>query len=161
MIEDLDRGFVGIKWHHHAGEPEYHYSDPRCDAMLDGICQRGFPIVMEETFEHTLNFLDKIRDRTAVIIPHLGMLNGGFERLLDAGIWKDANVYADTALAGRREMAVFAENFGPERLLFGSDYPFGEPGDELSRLRAVGFSDAELEMICSANISKLLGITEV
>lgn len=156
VTEDLDRGFSGIKWHHHAGEPSYHYGESRCDAMIDAICERRLPVVLEETFETTQDFLGRIDGRTVVIIPHLGMLNGGFERLLAAGVWESPNVYADTALAGRREMGVFVERYGPERLLFGSDYPFGEPADELQRLQSVGFSDDELEKICSGNIGKLI-----
>jgi hypothetical protein len=157
-VEDLERGFMGIKWHHHDGEPEYRYADPRCRAMIEAICERGLPVVLEETFDHTLLFLKRIRSRTVVIIPHLGMLNGGFERLLAAGVWQDPEVYADTALAGRQQIAEFVTRFGPHQLLFGSDYPFGDPGDELDRIFSLGFSDEELAMICAGNIRRLLGI---
>ena len=155
-IEDLDRGFSGIKWHHHAGEPPYRYDDPRCGAMIAAICRRRLPVVLEETFDTTLQFLRRVDGRTPVIIPHLGMLNGGFQRLLAAGVWKDETVYADTALAGREEMATFVRRYGSRRLLFGSDYPFGEPGAQLRRLQSVGFDTAALEDICAANILRLL-----
>ncbi len=68
--EDLDRGFAGIKWHHHAGEPPYHYEDPRCGAMIDAIYERGLPVVLEETFDRTIWFIEQTAGRT-VIIPHL------------------------------------------------------------------------------------------
>lgn len=156
LVEELERGFVGIKWHHHAGEPSYYYDDPACGLMIDAICRRRMPIVLEETFEQTLNFVETIDGRTPVIIPHLGMLNGGFRRLLDAGIWEDNTVYADTALAGRGEMADFVARYGPDRLLFGSDYPFGDPGGQLKRLLSVGLAGRLMEKVCADNILRLL-----
>ncbi len=155
LVEDLERGFVGIKWHHHAGEPVYHYDDPRCEAMINAICRRRMPIVLEETFRQTLNFLERINGRTPVIIPHLGMLNGGFHLLMDAGIWEDETVYADTALASEEAIAGFVKRYGPDRLLFGSDYPFGEPGFELERLFSLGLPRRFLEKICAENILAL------
>jgi hypothetical protein len=155
-IEDLDRGFVGIKWHHHEGEPGYRYEDPRCTEMIDAICKKKFPIVLEETFDRTLLFVKEISGRTAVIIPHLGMLNGGYDRLEAAGVFNDETVYADTALADRREILNFLGRHGSERLLFGSDYPFGHPGPQLDGLKRMGIDGEHLERICSKNILGLL-----
>ena len=40
--------------------------------------------------------------------------------------------------------------------VFGSGYPFGEPGMQLQRLMSAGFSDAQLERICAENIMRLI-----
>ncbi len=115
FIEDLDRGFAGIKWHHHSGEPPYHYENPRCGAMIDAICERGLPVVLEETFDRTIWFIQQAAGRTPVIIPHLGLLNGGFTRLLKSGVWKNetggygpGRICRDSNLSGsiRRRTAV-------------------------------------------------------
>ncbi|UCH19627.1 MAG: amidohydrolase family protein [Deltaproteobacteria bacterium] len=156
MVEDLERNYCGIKWHHHPGEPPYHYQDPRCADMIDAICARNLPIVLEETCDQTLKFIERVAGRTSVIIPHLGLLNGGFDRLLHAGIWQDANVYADTALAGTREITIFLEKFGADKLVFGSDYPFGLPEPQLQRLTRMGIKHRDLEKICAGNILKLI-----
>lgn len=156
MIEDLEGNYCGIKWHHHPGEPPYRYQDPKCSDMLDAICARNLPIVLEETYEQTLKFIDRVAGRTPVIIPHLGLLNGGFDRLLQAGIWQNENVYADTALAGTREIKIFLEKFGADKLVFGSDYPFGLPGPQLQRLKRMGIKRRDLEKIGAENILKLI-----
>lgn len=156
-VEDLEQGFAGIKWHHHAGEPPYHYSDPACTEMIDAICHRKLPIVLEETFERTLKFVQQVAGRTAVIIPHLGMLNGGFERLVESGIWESGRVYADTALAGRWEITAFLERYGSARLIFGSDYPFGTPATQLWMLQTLGLEESDLAAICAVNIAELIG----
>lgn len=156
IVEDLDNPFAGIKWHHHAGEPSYHYSDPRCTEMTDAICRKNLPIVLEETFDRTLKFIEQVSGRTPVIIPHLGLLNGGFERLHAAGVWEAANVYADTALAGIVEINTFLEKYGADRLIFGSDYPFGHPGSQLGRLQSIGIAAGDLRKICAGNIMGLI-----
>jgi len=156
-VEDLDKSFAGIKWHHHAGEPPYRYRDPACTEMIDAICERKLPIVLEETFDRTWKFVSQVAERTEVIIPHLGMLNGGFERLLESGIWDSERVYADTALAGRWEISEFLERYGATRLIFGSDYPFGTPATQLWMLQSLGMEEADLAAVCGANIARLLG----
>ncbi|HPQ61008.1 MAG TPA: amidohydrolase family protein, partial [Syntrophales bacterium] len=63
----------------------------------------------------------------------------------------------DTALAGRGEIARFIEKYGVDRLLFGSDFPFGIPGEELTKLRGLGLTTDGFEKVVSANIRKLVG----
>jgi hypothetical protein len=154
--EDLKKPFAGIKWHHHAGEPPYRYEDRRCAEMIEAICREKMPIVLEETFERTLWFVEQVCGRAPVIIPHLGLLNGGFGRLLDSGVWEDESVYADTALAGPAEIGIFLDRYGPRRLLFGSDYPFGMPGSQLQQLKTMGIAENDLQMICGDNIRRIL-----
>ena len=161
IVEDLEKGFFGIKWHHHEGEPPYNYTDPKCTEMIDAICSRNLPIVLEETFRQTLKFIEQVEGRTPVIIPHLGLLNGGFDRLLNAGIWDDDNIYGDTALAGKYEISSFLDRYGPDRIIFGSDYPFGMPGSQLDQIKNMGITEKDLEKICGKNILKLLKIDEL
>jgi len=156
-VEELERGFKGIKWHRHHGEPEYQYADPRCEDMIEAICERRLPVVLEETFSNTQDFLARIKGRTPVIIPHLGMLNGGFERLERAGSWQQANVYADTALASPAELNTYLAVHGPERLVFGSDWPFGLPAAEVAKLEDLDLSDEAFQAVCGSTILRLTG----
>jgi hypothetical protein len=158
-IKDLDSSYKGIKWHHHAGEPPYRYQDPRCEEMIGAICERKLPIVLEETFRQTMTFIERIAGRTPIIIPHLGLLNGGFKRLLAAGVWENANIYADTALAGKYEIETFLSTYGPDRLIFGSDYPFGMPVSQLRNVTRLGIDTNDLDKILSGNILTLLSGT--
>jgi len=143
-VEDLKKVFFGIKWHHHEGEPPYNYTAPKCTEMIDA---------------QTLKFVEQVAGRTPVIIPHLGLLNGGFDRLLNAGIWNDHNIYADTALAGKFEISKFLDMYGSDRIVFGSDYPFGMPGSQLDQIKNMGIAEKDLEKICGKNILKLLKIS--
>lgn len=150
-------GFAGIKWHRHSNEPLYQYDASGCELIINEICTRRLPIVLEEEFRFTLKFIDRIAGRTVVIIPHMGGLNGGYERLRDAGVFTTGNVWADTALAHHSEIADFATRYGVDRLLFGSDYPFGVPALEKRKVEDI-FSGNDREAVLSGNLLRVLDL---
>jgi hypothetical protein len=155
-IEELQQRYCGIKWHRHSDEPVYHYEDPRCGQMIQEITKRRMPIVFEETFSNTRRFVEQLAPDALIIIPHLGALNGSYPALERAGIWRRANTYADTALAPVDHMRHFIQHYGAERLLFGSDFPFGAPGHELRKVEALNLSGADMDKVCGGNILGLI-----
>jgi hypothetical protein len=156
-IEELRRPYRGIKWHRHSYEPIYHYDDPRCGRMLAEITRRRLPVVLEESFDNTIRFIERLAPEAVIIIPHLGGLNGGYQALDRAGVWQRDNVYADTALASPQEMRHFLEHYGPHKLLFGSDYPFGLPAGELRKIERLDLDPADFEQVVAGTVLGLLG----
>jgi len=156
-IEELDQEYCGIKWHRHDNEPVYHYEDPRCGQIIQEITERRLPIVLEESFSNTCRFVESLAPEAVIIIPHLGALNGSYPALERAGIWQRSNTYADTALAPIDHLRHFVQNYGPERLLFGSDFPFGHPGHELRKVEALNLPQDDLDKILGGNILDLIG----
>ena len=155
-IEELQQRYCGIKWHRHDNEPVYHYDDPRCGQIIQEITERRLPIVLEESFSNTCRFVESLAPEAVIIIPHLGALNGSYPALERAGIWQRSNTYADTALAPMDHMRHFVQNYGPERLLFGSDFPFGHPGHELRKVLALNLPSADMDKILCGNILALI-----
>ncbi len=146
--EDLGPEFVAVKWHRHSNEPQYQYDAPRCREFLEAVRQRGLPILLEETLNNTLFFLEKLLpEGVPLIIPHLGGLNGGYPALDRAGVWGLPQVYADTALADRREIEDYLGRYGHTRLIFGSDYPFSYPAYELEKVRGLNLSPEEARAV--------------
>ena len=157
-VEQLEAAHCGIKWHRHADEPIYHYDNSRCQAALDEIRRRNLPVVLEEEFGHTLRFICDLGQGIQVIIPHLGGLNGGFETIAKAGLWARENVWADTARAFCSEITAYIQRYGHQRLMFGSDFPFGDPAWELRKLRSLGL-DADVEAaVTGGNFLRLQGM---
>lgn len=157
-VEQLTAAHCGIKWHRHAGEPVYCYDDPRCRAALDEIRRRNLPVVLEEELVNTLRFVRELADGITVIIPHLGLLNGGFRSITEAGLWESENVWADTALASRDEIREYLRCYGHRRLLFGSDFPFGSPSAELRKVRRLGLAPEVEAAVLGGNFSRLQGL---
>jgi len=146
----------GIKWHRHSGEPVYYYDDPRCGQAIDEIRRRNMPIVLEEEFKNTVRFINEIALEVKIIIPHLGYLNGGYEKIRDFGLWEKPNIYADTALAAPYQIKDYINRYGYERIMFGSDFPFGDPQEELAKVLGLNISQEDKELILSLNLKRLL-----
>ncbi|MCD6487455.1 MAG: amidohydrolase family protein [Syntrophobacterales bacterium] len=154
---DLEQ-YCGIKWHRHGNEPEYHYDDPKCARMIDAIREQGFAILLEETYENTLRFVDGMGKGIPFIIPHLGHMNGGFRRFLNENFWERENTYADMSseLPELNEIREFIDRYGPHRLLYGSDYPFSTPLARKKKIMELNLPAADEELIFSGNIMRLL-----
>ncbi len=155
---ELKKGYRAIKWHRHEYEPVYHYDDPLCEEFLQEAYHLELPILLEESFENTRYFISRVNGRTPIIIPHMGGLNGGFSRVLESGIWDGETIYADTALGSGWEIAEFLKKYGSKRLLFGSDFPFGTPGNEFQEIIRLNLGKEDFENIVCRNILKLLRV---
>jgi len=154
-VEQLTPAYCGIKWHRHPGEPVYVYDDPRCREALDEIRHRNLPVVLEEEFANTLRFIRELADSVTVIIPHLGMLNGGFRTIAESGLWERENVWADTALASPPEIREYLRRYGHHRLMYGSDFPFGDPYSELRKVRSLGLDPQVEAAVVGGNFLRL------
>jgi predicted TIM-barrel fold metal-dependent hydrolase len=60
-------------------------------------------------------------------------------------------------ILGPRRSAELIELYGPERIMFGSDYPMWTPKEELERLFALNLGDAALQQICWRTAQDYLG----
>jgi hypothetical protein len=154
-VDQLSAAHCGIKWHRHADEPVYHYDDPKCRSALDKIRRRRLPVVLEEEFDNTVRFIRDLADGITVIIPHLGMLNGGFRSIARAGLWEQENVWADTALASPVDVSEYLRRYGHQRLLFGSDFPFGDPYSELQNVYRLHLDPAAEADVLGGNFVRL------
>ena len=160
-VDQLTSQHKGIKWHRHSNEPVYHYDSPRCQRAVDEIRSRNMPVVLEEEFDNTVRFIEQIAKNVTVIIPHMGMLNGGYRAIKRHGLWERPNVYADTALASVSEITDYIDQYGIDRIIFGSDFPFGDPKRELLKIMHLQISQEQKEIICGLNIQRLLEVSNV
>ena len=155
--DELNRGYVGIKWHRHANEPRYHYDSPACKAMINAIRERGLPILLEEELQYTVKFVREWAPDCRILIPHTGNLNGGYAALKAAGVWGLPNVFTDSS-GGLSTEAIqeYVDDSGTERLVFGSDYPFCTPARSLEKLSAVRMGDRDRKEVLSANFLRFI-----
>jgi hypothetical protein len=156
-VEQLTLLHQGIKWHRHSNEPVYHYDAPECSKAIKIIRQRNLPVVFEEELNNTIRFVNEIAVDVRIIIPHLGGLNGGYKAISRLGIWQQPNIYTDTALAGTREIMDYIQNYGYDRILFGSDFPFGHPQGELEKIMRLPVSQEIKTAITCLNTKEMLG----
>lgn len=150
--------YFGGKWHWMRGWQDsasnYQVLD---DLELPGLIEKlrriNKPIVFEEDFDFTVKFVD-MAEGVTLIIPHLGLLGGNPYDFLRA--FKDnESIYFDTALASRDQIKKFVETIGPERVIFGSDVPFGSMHSELDKILSLSISHEDKEMLLYKNIINL------
>ena len=158
-IDQLSPRHLGIKWHRHPDEPHYHYDDPRCAAAIAEIRRRNLIVCLEEEWGYTVRFIDELAPGVRVSIPHMGRLNGGYERFCSRGIWEQPNIYTDTSTVPNEWIEDYVKRYGHERIMFGSDFPFSPPTSAVLRdqFDRLNLSDAAKEAIAHGNVRRVVG----
>lgn len=160
--------YRGIKWHcwftpgHDMGggylgmdEAQVHdaLTEPGMAALMGKAVEMGIPVNFEEHFDVTVQFVD-LYPEVKIIIPHMGGLNGGSQRILEA-VGRNANVHFDISLAGLSEGLI--REFGVHKFICGSDHPYGSPSWSIDRVRKLNISEDERQAVFSGNILALTG----
>jgi predicted TIM-barrel fold metal-dependent hydrolase len=156
----VKKQFFGGKWHWMRGVQDCSSNyqvlqDPGLDHFIEASEEIDLPIVFEEELAFTETFVKKTKN-LKMIIPHLGMMGGNPHDFLKTFQGKE-NVYFDTALAGAETLMRFIGKIGKERILFGSDIPFGTMKRELEKILSLPIGDDEKEWILSKNLKRLIG----
>lgn len=160
-IDDFDpipAEYYGGKWHWMRGwqDSASNYKvleDKALPNLIEKLRKTDKPIIFEEELPFTERFIE-MAEGLKIIIPHLGLLGGNPMSFLRS--FKDKeNVYFDTALASRDDILRFAETIGPQRVLFGSDVPFGSMRNELSKVLTLPVPDRDKEFLLYRNIMRL------
>jgi len=156
------KGFHGGKWHWMRGvqDSSSNYQalkDPELEEFINASERINLPIVLEEEFAFTEVFVKKTKS-LKIIIPHLGGLGGNPMDFLDAFKGRQ-NVYFDTALASADTVMKYIDRIGHERILFGSDIPFGTMKWELEKVLSLPIVEEKKEWIFSKNLKRLIGLT--
>jgi len=154
------REFYGGKWHWMRGiqDSSSNYKaleDPKLHEFITESEKINLPIIIEEEFAFTEAFIKKTKI-LKIIVPHLGMLGGNPMDFLAAFKGRE-NVFFDTALSSGDTLMRFIEKIGHERILFGSDIPFGTMKWELEKVLSLPIGDDKKEWILSKNLKRLIG----
>jgi predicted TIM-barrel fold metal-dependent hydrolase len=154
-----EKGFYGGKWHWTRGVQDCSSNyqvleDPGLKGFIDASEEIDLPIIFEEELAFTQTFVE-MTTSLKIIIPHLGLLGGNPLDFLEAFKNRE-NCYFDTALAGQEQILRFVKEIGPERILFGSDIPFGQMKNELNKVLSLPIGDAGQELILSKNLKRLI-----
>lgn len=101
------------------------------------------------------------------MFPHLTMVAahlGGYqmwaevrEHLVGKDLFLETS-YCPLEQLGDAEAVALIRAHGAQRVLFGSDFPWGHAGRDIGRLLSLGLSQEEVEAICWRNAQDLLGL---
>jgi len=165
-IKDL--GFLGVKLH--ANYQEFYPDAPRAIEMVRAMADAGLILLMHGGKDWAYDEINASPERMArlieavpgirIIIAHFG----GFQTwpqvekiLAGSPAWFDISF--TLPYIPRVDFLRIARKHGTDRLLFGTDYPWSDPADDLRLFHQLDFSPEEKESILHANAEKLLGIS--
>ncbi len=177
LLEEVEtrvrEGARGLKLHPALGQ--YLPDDPSIWPLYDWAQTRGLPLIFHggrslespdvqhahpERFRGALQAFPGLR----VVVAHLG--NDFWEASVDlARSCPNAFFDTSTAISGMVQPPALSDQaavkllraIGTDRILFASDFPWGDPTLDLKRIREMGLSDTELEAILAGNARRVLG----
>jgi uncharacterized protein len=146
-------GFVGIKVHRH--------DSPITREICDVARRFSLPVMYDVMGE--ISAIELLADEYSdvpFIIPHLGSFADDWRAqlaLIDQ-LERHPNIYTDTSGVRRFDLLDQAvRRAGAEKILFGSDGPWLHPGVEMAKVKALGMSPLEEEMVLGENFLQLIG----
>lgn len=161
-VEFIQRsGLKGVKMH--PDTQMFAIDDPRLYPVYD-MMQGKMPVMLhvgdprhEYSRPEKLRKIMKEFPRLEVIAAHFGgwsLYETAYENLHDMNCVMDIS---SSLMFMDREYAVkLIRRFGPERLLYGTDYPLWDPVVEAERFLALGLTDGECEQIAWKTAQRFL-----
>ena len=159
-------GLRGVKFH--PNFQEFHPDDERMFPIYEALAEEGLVVLFHagndmrprERVFASPERIAKVAERfpgLRLVAAHLGgylMWREAEEHLVGHPVWLDLS-YVFAALP-TREVARLVRLHGPDRVLFGTDFPFARQDETIERVRSLGLSEAELGAILGGNAERLL-----
>ncbi len=164
-VEFIHRtGLRGVKMH--PDTQIFNIDDPRLFPAYELLREKGLPVVFHtgdprydyshpRRLRHVLALFPGLK-AVATHFGGYGLYESAFDALKDTDCFLDVS---SSLMVLNRETAVnYIRKYGPERMLYGSDYPLWDPEVEIKRFLALGLRDDETEQIAHRTAEDLLGI---
>lgn len=161
----LEAGLHGVKLH--PDFQQFQADSPEAIRLFRLCAQRNCPVLMH-TGDCRHNYsrpwmvppvLEACHGRLKLICAHFG---GWSEWMLAPRYLAGQDIWVDTASSSfalsREQLRQLIDLYGEDRVIFGSDYPMWDPGDEAREIRALGLGQETEEKIFHRNLEKLLGL---
>ncbi len=164
-------GLKGVKIH-----PLFqHYSldDPRLGAILEAIGDEFIAIVHfgpaggTPVAEHSFCSPDKVAylvrqfPRLKLVACHFGgfrMLTEAEELVIGLSVYLDTAWPPSLATLDRERIRRLIQRHGPDRVVFGSDWPVASQAAEIAAVEALGLGATDTEAVLGGNMARLLGV---
>lgn len=169
LWEELDyiraAGLKGLKLH--PDMQAVNTDDPRLDELYAWLAETELPLLIHcgdatRDFSHPRR-LKRALERhpnMRVVAAHLGgwsHWDDALECLGDKSCYLDASSCAP--YMPRERLLGLIRSYGAERVLFGTDFPVGLPGDEVEVLLSLPLTEQERQRIACGNAQELLGLS--
>jgi predicted TIM-barrel fold metal-dependent hydrolase len=102
--------------------------------------------------------------RLDIIACHFGgyrMWESAYPQVVGLPIFLDTSWPPSLAALEAHRVVALVQRHGPERIIFGSDWPMADIGEELAAVESLGLPAWQLDAIVGGNLQRLLALKEV
>jgi len=158
----VKQGFMGIKFHPR-NEAFAVNSEELVFPIAELAAKLGMPILIHTGEPDTYGFAqptlvgdlaDSFPDLT-LVVGHMG------KRLCEDAIcvarWFE-NIILETSFRSHRDIARAVQRVGADRVVYGSDIPFGVPEIEMLKVKVSDITPEEKRMVLGENMARILGL---
>ncbi len=134
----------------------YEYTIKEFELLVEQVVKLGM-ILDVHTNHEEMDYIIRSFPEATLVFPHFGGHGSIFKRI-DL-IAENPNCYIDTSGSGYDRMGMLeyaVEKFGPNRVLFGSDFSINDPSSVLARIESSFLSADERARVLSGNLEALL-----
>jgi hypothetical protein len=157
LEKSFQRGFYGLKL-----SPlthQFSFAGKAVAALASCCGHYGYPVYSHVVFSpgaSTARFIALARQfpKTNFILGHMGF--GPADREALEATRELDNLFLETSTGSFLHIQEAVKAAGPEKLIFGSEFPLSHPAVELEKILLLQLSDDELDKILGANIRTLL-----
>ena len=169
-MEEIDRlqvlGLHGVKIH--SDFQKVPIDEPKAIPMYQELAKRAIPVLFhmgDQRYDYSSplrlkNLTRQVPDLT-VIAAHFGGYqdwDASYETPQGPNVWYDTS--SSLAFLSRDKALRMLEKLGPERFLYGTDFPMWDPRQELRRFLALGLDQSTQEQILYGNFMRFFQIKE-
>lgn len=155
LPKEIDKRYKAIKFHSDIGEISI--SDK---SVINFVNRINLPVFVHTNENKEASNLERVSElankvKVPVIAVHSGSVTKTFFKIDSYNFPK--NVYFETSgIQYAIILKKIYEKFGAERIIFGSDYPFGDPRVALAMINTLNLNKKEYKLITEKNIENIL-----
>jgi uncharacterized protein len=136
------------------------FDDPRTAALVEVAAAARHPVYVvcigrAGSTVHELVGLAQRYPEVSFVLGHCGFIGIDFHAVATVG--PEPNIFAELSGCYTAVARVALTRLGPDRVVFGSEYPVQDIGVELAKCRALGLTDDQWRRVTWSTGSRLLG----
>ena len=132
--------YGGIKLHRHWNEPMYDWESKKGKIAIEAIRDLNLPVILDDIPERIVRFIKEHAVGINIVVPHLT----NYPRIKRHRVFHLPNVYVDTSLTWVDYMMDYIRSFGADRMIFGSDWPYGNVESQMKRIQILPIKEKEI-----------------
>ena len=150
-ISNIEK-YGGIKVHRHWNEPMYDWGSKKGQLAIEAIRDLNLPVIIDDVPDRIERFVKEFALSINVVVPHLT----NYPVIKKMNVFNLPNVYVDTSLTWVSYMMSYINIYGVDRMIFGTDWPFGDVDVQVKRIKILPISEKNKSKILHENALKVV-----